>query len=202
MSTIDINTAINEVKNKIKNDSSIKFKGGDVDDLRKIVTCVHEDAHLKVEEYGKWNQQLNGYGYIKNNDSSRGIEVAIPGDYSFVGERETYFQQRFTVFHEIGHLMLHLSEDKLHLNHSPYRERTHFFEEFGRASLQLENEADDFAYAVLAPKNLFEHVYRELKNNLDDYKGIDMETLLSFYFEIPSYVVDELLFRYKIPLDV
>lgn len=68
-------------------------------------------------------------------------------------------RQRFTIAHELGHYFLHRDSQKGYEDETFHR---------GKAYSVKEREADNFAGALLMPKDEFKHYVRNSSNKIDD----------------------------------
>lgn len=75
----------------------------------------------------------------------------------FVNESEHPGRKRFTIAHEIGHIMLHAQDG----DHVDYRGEM----EYGAADQPKEREANIFAGALLMPKGAFEAIWQAYSGN-------------------------------------
>jgi Zn-dependent peptidase ImmA (M78 family) len=87
----------------------------------------------------------------------------------FVNNNDTYLRQRFTIAHELGHIILHRrnsQEEFVDYRGGPIKSSEDAIKEY---------EADEFAASLLMPEDLFKAKYYELRSNfeaLSDYFGV------------------------------
>lgn len=122
---------------------------------------------LNVEVYETNFKDENLSGVISKDENKVVILTAL---------NECYNRTRFTVAHELGHLMLHMSERQV-------------IEEYhrGNKKSKQEVEANAFAAALLMPIDLIKSYFEELdKTNLSDYRKI---SILSEIFKVSESAV-------------
>lgn len=110
---------------------------------------------LNVEVYETNFKDTNLSGVISKKDDRVVILTAV---------NECYNRTRFTVAHELGHLMLHMNKSEV-------------IEEYHRGNKRTkqESEANAFAAALLMPMELIRENFEYLeKINLPDYKKIQI----------------------------
>jgi Zn-dependent peptidase ImmA (M78 family) len=160
--------------------------------LEHVVNSINPKASLCV--YEDWNIAENGMGYISKNYKNEEIILAIPNTYGR-DENEDYFQQRYTVAHQIGHLILHLDNDKLHLNDGIYYEDKEFYSKT-EGAWKLEYEANEYATTLLLEKKSFLNMISILEKDKNRPKEWSLELCLSHFFKVPKNVIYDAYYVY------
>ncbi|EGQ3040399.1 TPA: ImmA/IrrE family metallo-endopeptidase [Staphylococcus pseudintermedius] len=134
---------------------------------------ILEDIENSIEEFGikvlysdmstfDFPDSISGYSRIN--------EIGVPE--IVVNVRHSSGRRRFTMAHELGHILLHWGWPQL----NPNKEYSILYrnEYSGDANNQMENEANEFAAQLLIPLDILEKV---LPNPITSYTSDDMEIL-------------------------
>lgn len=164
-------------------DSSIESKAQGVLDSQRITSLP-----IPVEEIAK-KAGINVFPFDLGTDVSGVLHITNGVANIGYNPSESKVRQRYTLAHELGHYILHVTDakDKVFVDNESYFQLKMFRSakpKLSSADYKNEQEANQFAAALLMPQTL-------LQKELQDYNGFDfsdssMITELAKKFEVST----------------
>ena len=155
-----------------------KFDYHDGSDIYVDITRLVNVLGFQVGESDKFNDTEDGFILVKDDKKIIGVN-----------KNRTIEDKRFIIAHELGHYLIHRTDEETFFMH---RENL-------KGKNNEENDADYFAACLLMPSKSFKAIYEIITSSMLDPKENDIIPLMQKLFRTPktsiSRRIDEVIYE-------